>query len=361
MPLDVLAIEPYYGGSHRAFLDGLAERSRHRWTILGMPARKWKWRMRGSPLSLVHELDRPFDVLFGSDFLDLAALVGLRPARLAAVPKAVYFHENQITYPYRFESERDYQFGFTNITTCLAADRVYFNSAYHRADFLQATGKFLKRMPDLVPADVVESIAARSQVLHLGCDLTSLDMADPPEREGSPVIVWNHRWEFDKNPELLFAVLFALADEGLDFRVIIAGESFREEPAIFAEARQRLAGRILHFGYAADRAAYARLLHQADIAISTSDHEFFGISAVEAMYCGCTPLFPRKLTYPELVPDEHHAAHLYDDEADLAAKLRALLAQPEAVRAFSLREAAARFDWSALIDTYDDAIESLCG
>ena len=46
MPLRILALEPYYGGSHRAFLDGLAARSRHAWTVLSMPARKWKWRIR---------------------------------------------------------------------------------------------------------------------------------------------------------------------------------------------------------------------------------------------------------------------------------------------------------------------------
>jgi hypothetical protein len=126
--LRILAIEPYYGGSHRAFLDGLARHSRHSWTILSMPPRKWKWRMRGAAVYFADKLDQPFDVLFVSDFLDLAALVGLRPDRLVGVPKVAYFHENQLTYPVQHESERDYQYGFTNITTCLAADRVFFNS-----------------------------------------------------------------------------------------------------------------------------------------------------------------------------------------------------------------------------------------
>jgi hypothetical protein len=33
----VLALEPYYRGSHRAFLDGWVERSRHEWTLLTLP------------------------------------------------------------------------------------------------------------------------------------------------------------------------------------------------------------------------------------------------------------------------------------------------------------------------------------
>ena len=41
-----------------------------------------------------------------------ADLVAFLPDRLSAMPKVVYFHENQLTYPYREESERDYQFAF---------------------------------------------------------------------------------------------------------------------------------------------------------------------------------------------------------------------------------------------------------
>ena len=140
MSLRILAIEPYYGGSHRAFLDGLAAASRHDWTVVGLPARKWKWRMRGAALHVARQLDQPFDVLFATDFLDLATLVGLAPQRLAGVPKAVYFHENQLTYPVLHESERDYQFAFTNITTCLAADRVLFNSQFHRESLSEGFG-----------------------------------------------------------------------------------------------------------------------------------------------------------------------------------------------------------------------------
>ena len=42
----VLALNPYHGGSHRAFLDGWMANSRHRFTLLTLPAHHWKWRMR---------------------------------------------------------------------------------------------------------------------------------------------------------------------------------------------------------------------------------------------------------------------------------------------------------------------------
>ncbi|GAH62988.1 unnamed protein product, partial [marine sediment metagenome] len=41
----ILALEPYYGGSHEAFLTGWTRRSRHDWTLLTLHANHWKWRM----------------------------------------------------------------------------------------------------------------------------------------------------------------------------------------------------------------------------------------------------------------------------------------------------------------------------
>jgi glycosyltransferase involved in cell wall biosynthesis len=356
--LRILALEPYYGGSHRAFLDGLAHHSRHEWVVLSMPPRKWKWRMRGAAVSFARQVDRPFDLLFVSDFLDLAALVGLRPERLAAVPKVAYFHENQLTYPVQHESERDFQFGFTNITSCLVADRVFFNSEFHRREFIEAARALLRRMPDHVPEGVPETIAERSAVLPLGCDLAALD-AEVPHRGGPATIIWNHRWEYDKNPEGFFSALFELADEGLDFRVCVAGESFRQEPLIFDVARRRLADRLDHFGFLEKREDYARLLHEADIAVSTAHHEFFGVAAIEAIYCGCFPLLPNKLTYPELLPPEHHDRHLYADPDALLARLRDAVVHIDQTRQTDLRDIARRFDWRVLIGDYDEALEAL--
>ena len=360
MSLRILAIEPYYGGSHRAFLDGLIRASRHDWSTVTMPARKWKWRMRGAALHVVRQLDQPFDLLLTTDFLDLATLVGLAPERLAAVPKAVYFHENQLTYPVIHETERDYQFGFTNITTCLAADRVFFNSDFHRTEFLAAAADLLRRMPDFVPEGIAETIAERAVTLPLGCDLRSLDVEAPP-REGPALILWNHRWEYDKNPEDFFAVLCDLADDGVPFRVAVAGEQFRSQPLIFDVARRRLGDRIDHFGYLESREDYARLLHRADIAISTAHHEFFGIAAIEALYCNCYPLLPHKLTYPELLPPEHHARHLYREPRDLMEILPEVIANLDEVRRVSLRPVAERYDWSARVGDYDDALARVAG
>ena len=113
--MNILALEPYYGGSHRAFIDGLSKVSKHNWTLLTLPAHKWKWRMRHSAITFASQVSdlteksQSWDLLFCSDMLNLAEFTALAPAKIARLPKVIYFHENQLTYPVRIEDERDYQ------------------------------------------------------------------------------------------------------------------------------------------------------------------------------------------------------------------------------------------------------------
>jgi glycosyltransferase involved in cell wall biosynthesis len=174
---------------------------------------------------------------------------------------------------------------------------------------------------------------------------------------GRPLVLWNHRWEYDKNPEAFFRAVYALADEGLDFGLVLLGESFRNQPAEFLEARERLPGRIVQFGYAEDPAAYASLLWQSDIVVSTALHEFFGAAIVEACYCGCFPILPRRLSYPELVPADRHYDCLYEDDGGLLKRLRDAVLEIDRVRAFSLQRAMEHFDWQQMAPRYDDLLE----
>lgn len=110
-------------------------------------------------------------------------------------------------------------------------------------------------------------------------------------------------------------------EEGLDFRVALAGKSCRQRAPEFEAARERLGARVVHFG-CADEVQYAALLQQADVVVSTALHEFFGVAVVEAIYCGCFPVLPHRLTYPELIPARYHEDFLYEDFEGLLARLR---------------------------------------
>jgi len=137
-----------------------------------------------------------------------------------------------------------------------------------------------------------------------------------------------------------------LAAGGVDFQLVVMGESFRATPPIFTEARTRLAGRIIHFGYAASPAEYSAWLKRGDVVVSTATHEFFGIAVVEAVRAGCRPLLPNRLAYPELFSGEY----LYGP-GELAWRLAVAL-QAGRLPDGEVRELTARFSWSVLLDQY---------
>jgi glycosyltransferase involved in cell wall biosynthesis len=118
--------------------------------------------------------------------------------------------------------------------------------------------------------------------------------------------------------------------------------------------------RVIHYGWA-NAMTYARLLWQADVVVSTALHEFFGISIVEALYCGCFPVLPRRLAYPEILPASHHDACLYDDFEGLLHRLRwALTCSGEAFQAVQgLRDAVSCYDWSTMASQYDALLQEL--
>lgn len=358
----VLAIEPYYGGSHKAFIDGYRAHSGLEMDLIRMPARKWKWRMRGAALEVGRLLPAVGpDVVLASDFLDLAALVGQRREVLATVPCAAYFHENQLTYPLLEESERDYQFGFTNITTCMAADSVIFNSAYHMEEFLGGVERLLKRMPDCVPHGVPEAIRGKATVVPPGVDFEAVSRAraTAAPRTGPLRVLWNHRWEFDKGPEAFFSVMGRLADEGCEFELAVLGETFSQWPAIFDEARERFARQLRAFGYVESRQEYLRVLAESDVVVSTALHEFFGLAVVEAICAGCAPLLPRRLSYPEILPEHAHGMHLYGSLEELGDWLSRWMARPQEARSMDLSEAMRKFDWADVAPRLDAVLEGL--
>lgn len=363
--LRVWLVEAYYTGSHRAWAEGYARASRHHVELLTMAGAFWKWRLLGGAIELARQAharwqqgQRP-DVILATDMVNLPAWLGLVRPLLADTPIVLYCHENQVTYPLPPGVKRDLAYGVINWLSMLAADRVCFNSQFHQAQFFDELPRLLKHYPDYNHLDLIGAVRARSQVLPVGCDLRSLAAGRTAARaDRPPIVLWNQRWEYDKNPTEFFAALQRLAEEGIDFGVAVAGENLRQAPSEFEEARARLGERIVHWGYVEGRAAYGRLLMEADVVVSTAWHEFFGVATVEAIFCGCLPLLPNRLSYPELIPPAWHDLCLYADFDDLVARLRRALterrpAPPE------LQQAMARFDWEVLAPTYDDLLEEV--
>jgi glycosyltransferase involved in cell wall biosynthesis len=373
--LRVLAIEPYYGGSHRAVLDGLVERLTPDFTfdLLTLPARKWKWRMRGSAITVAAEARalagawreqhpdgeplRPhpqsaWDLVYASTFVNLAEFVALAGDAVTGIPRIVYFHENQLLYPNRHTAEWDYQFALTNITSALAADACLFNTRYNLDGFLAEIPGFLREFPDHRPKGVAERIAARSEVVAPPFDPAPFDAVEV-SRGPRQRIVWPHRWEHDKDPEAFFAAVRALAAEGLGFEVAVAGQAFRETESLVGDAAAALGDRLVHLGEPGSREEYAALLASADIAVSTARNEFFGLAMIEACYAGCAPVVPDRLAYPELYPvDTRYGTH-----EQLVARLRSLIEERPAPG--WARGIAERYTFARLVPRYAEIMRGV--
>ena len=127
MALNILLLEPYFTGSHAAWARGYQRFSRHRVDILSLKGQFWKWRMHGGAVTLARKFNegeyKP-DLILASDMLDLTTFLTLTRRRTAGIPVALYFHENQLAYPWSPDDrdvaqQRDHHYGFINYVSAL--------------------------------------------------------------------------------------------------------------------------------------------------------------------------------------------------------------------------------------------------
>lgn len=362
----IAIVEPYFGGSHRAWAEGYRGASRHDVELITHDARFWKWRMQGSHVTLaeltgsrVRETGS-FDVIVASSMLDLAGFLGLLGAYRADAVVALYMHENQLTYPSSPRSAADETHAMINWTSMVAADAVFFNSRFHHDAWFAGIVGLLRRFPDNRHDHLVESVAARSEVLPLGVDLARFDGADRRPAGTEPVLLWNHRWEHDKGPEVFMALLRGLVDRDRRFGVIVTGGEIPSIQDELGQLRTLLGDRLVHAGHVEDQ-RYIDLLTRSDLVISTARQEFFGIAVTEAAYAGALPVLPRTLVYPERIPAHLHEACLYSGVRELIERCEWVFEHRAEAReiAETLRPIMAAHDWSRIAPMYDDRLESL--
>ncbi len=342
----VTVIEPWLGGSHRAWALGLAEHSSHDIRILGLEPRGWRWRLRASAPWFADQLHQQpqADVILVSGLVDAAVLRGLVGRQ---VPMVLYMHESQGAYPRAAEAS-EVDGAVRNWSSMLAADQVWFNSDYHRRIALGVVDRLGAEMPDEQRVRTTEQIESKSDVVYPGVDL---GWTQPKSRsEGPPVILWPHRWEHDKNPEVFERALHRLVQQGLDFRLVLAGADGLDGNPIRARLMERFRDQVFACG-PFDQVSYRRWVNASDLVVSCTSHEFFGMAVIEALAAGCSPVLPNDYSYPELVG----GAGLY-----APGSFGSALADAVSARAKHSVDVS-RFDWRNRIRDYDERIEKARG
>ncbi|MCH2178721.1 MAG: DUF3524 domain-containing protein [Mariniblastus sp.] len=341
-PLNLISIQPFYGGSHRAFIDGWVQHSQHQWEQIHLPARHWKWRMRQSAVFFSAQIDKlwleghRWDFIFTTDMLNAAEFRGLLTTPARNVPLCIYFHENQIAYPNRKTDPRDLHFAFTNLTSIMAADITWFNSEFNRSSLIHGLNEAAKHWPDYAPRELIESIPSRSTIVPPGIHVTSTPSGQVKKNTQAIHLVWAARWEHDKNPAGLLAILRKLDQHSIDFRLSVIGETFRQHPPEFDQIHSEFSTQIEHWGFQPDRDAYWNVLATADVFISTAQHEFYGLAVLEGLAAGLAAILPNRLAYPEIArrfQNTNNEIFLYEATDEFVSGLQDMVKRLPQIRA----------------------------
>lgn len=355
----VYLIEPFFGGSHRQWAIQLQEHSKHKIKIFSLPGRHWKWRMHGGAITLANQVnqeDKCPDVILVTDMTDVSLFKSLCKF---SVPIIVYFHENQLNYPWSPEDQdikykRDLHYAFLNYTSALVADKILFNSDYHRTIFIHELPKFLKQFPDNENLSTVDLIERKSQTCYVG--VNALEKENRIQREN--ILLWNHRWEYDKNPAGFYELMKGLKENNT-ISYVFLGEQCKKYPEVFNQIQNEFSNAICQFGYVKDMEEYHKWLSKSTLLPVTSVQDFFGISIVEAIQYGVIPILPDRLSYRELIPSSFHELLLYHTGKDLIDKVNELLDIDLAPIRQALMKYVKKFEWQQLVMNYDRIVEEV--
>jgi hypothetical protein len=377
--LDILALEPFYGGARRTMLETIIRCSRHRWTLLRLPPRRIERRLTTAAIWFAEQLTRHWvgrvDLVFTSEALNLADLYRLMPA-LGRKPSVVYFHSNQLPDP---NAVRTLPVDMVNLNTATAANEIWFNSLYHLRTFLAKASALVKRHPELSFHNPMPQLTGKAQLM-----LPPVDLAPPPSHAS---VTADEHGAGGGNGD----VSAALASSASTGALVAPALPQRNKRRIFVETRDANVNRLnlalqnvsrwgekfelITVGPVEelapefprttipehDDAGHAAALRGCGVFVSTKHDVAADSHAVRALAAGCWPLLPASGVYPELVPEILAPSCLYDGSADaLASRLQDVwhLARPQDYEK-DLAPILQKFEPAAACRAIDDRLEEL--
>jgi hypothetical protein len=347
--LDILALEPFYGGIRRAMLETVIRCSRHRWTLLKLPPRRMERRLTAAALWFAEQLSRHWvgrvDVLFTSEAMNLSDLFRRMPM-LGRKPSVVYFHANQLPHP---SATTDGPWDLVNLGTASSANELWFNSRFHLNDFLGRAKALIARHPELSGRNPVPDIANKARLIPPPVETRLSETSDtvvPVERKPRTIFL-NTR---DADLGMLNQALGDLAAMEEEYALITVGPV----DSLSADLPRRTVGEM-------DDLAQLRVFQEAGTYLSAQPGTPCDYHLVRALAGGVFPVVPEGGVYPELIPPHLHRACLYDGTAEslLAHLLDAWQFRHPDGAEEELRRIARQFDPLATCRLIDERLEEL--
>ncbi|XP_041929832.1 glycosyltransferase-like domain-containing protein 1 isoform X2 [Alosa sapidissima] len=348
--MSVLLIEAFYGGSHKQLVDMLHENIEDS-AVYTLPAKKWHWRARTSALYFMQNIPESpsYRVLLASSVLNLAELVALRPD-LGRLRKVLYFHENQLIYPVRKAQERDFQYGYNQVLSCLVADSVLFNSTFNMESFLTSMSSFFKAIPDHRPKDLDCLIRSKCQVLHFPIRFPDVTRFLPEHKlrrratgshmscaTGVPQDISSHGHL--SVPASSSSEVSSTSEEGP-----VPSE---QQGAVLTQEPQRVTA-DQQPPSCPPQGSHTGPQPQPPL------HIVWPHRWLEAVHCGCYPLCPKALVYPEIFPAEY----LYSTPEQLGKRLQGFCKRPDVVRRHAVKVDTGLYSWEALRDRFRSVLSA---
>jgi len=346
--LDILALEPFYGGARKAMLETLFRYSRHRWTLLKLPPRSVERRLAAAAQWFAEQLSRHLtghtDVLVTSETMNLADLFRLAPT-LAKCPSVVYFHDNQLPRP---TSTSNNPLHLVNLNTAQAASEIWFNSLYHLRAFLAKATAMVQRYEELSTRNPLPDISAKARLM-----LPPIDFHWLRELDGSQIQRDSRALFLDTRAAdlpLLNSALGILSRRAVHCRLLTVGpvEGLSE---VFP--RRALPER--------DELAHIAAMFEAGIHLSVRLDAAADHHALRALFLGCWPIFPKSGVYPELLPASLHGSCLYEPSANaLANRLHDAIGRARPLEyAAEIERGLSRFEAISACKAIDQRLEQL--
>ncbi|MFH1462063.1 MAG: glycosyltransferase [bacterium] len=161
-----------------------------------------------------------------------------------------------------------------------------------------------------------------------------------PIKKRENIIVFSHRFDMEKRPNIFMNLIEKLWEKRKDFKVIIT--TSREK---FRPNSEKLIKQLNNSKFPFEvkenlsKAQYYQELSKAKVFVSTTIEENFGYCLLEAIIFGCAPIVPNDFAHLEIL--ENDKKFLYNNQREALEKISKMLDEP-----ISCKKYAKKYDLS---------------